>query len=196
MSPQSSTRTSLLCWPAGGPVLRGFAVVDDPYAAGQHRGIDIALRDARPVRAPASGEVSFAGPVPTHGLTVTIVTTDGYKASLTHLGTLRVRKGAVVGEGDTIADPGPSGESEHDTAYVHLGIRVGEGETYVDPLGLLPSRSAPDSSPAPTTPPDPVPTPSPAEPPAAAEPAAAPPAPPPTPSPEAAHEAVPPAAAT
>ena len=47
------------------------------------------------IRAPASGEVSFAGQVPTHGLTVTIVTGDGYKASLTHLGTLRIRKGAT-----------------------------------------------------------------------------------------------------
>jgi murein DD-endopeptidase MepM/ murein hydrolase activator NlpD len=86
-------------WPADGPVLREFSLGDNPYAAGQHRGIDIALEGARKVRAPASGEVTFAGQVPTHGLTVTIATADGYKASLTHLGPLLVKKGESVGEG-------------------------------------------------------------------------------------------------
>ena len=140
-------------WPADGAVLRGFSVSSDPYAAGQHRGIDVALGSSGSVRAPASGEVSFAGPVPTHGLTVTIVTRDGYRASLTHLGTLRVRKGASVREGDPIADAGPTGEPEHATPYVHLGIRVGDAETYVDPLELLPSRSAPNPPPASAAPP-------------------------------------------
>ena len=112
-------------WPADGAVLREFSVGTDTYAAGQHRGVDIALGDSRVVVAPAAGEVSFAGQVPTHGLTVTIRTSDGYKASLTHLGALRVRKGATVAEGDPIADPGPSGEAEHEVPYLHLGIRVG-----------------------------------------------------------------------
>ena len=145
-------------WPADGDVLRGYAVGGDKYAAGQHRGIDVAVGDARSIRAPASGEVSFAGQVPTHGLTVTIVTADGYKASLTHLGTLRVRKGAIVAEGEPIADPGPTGDAEHAVPYVHLGIRVGE-DAYVDPLGLLPSRGASHPPPAPAAPPAPAPTP-------------------------------------
>ena len=169
-------------WPADGEVLRGYAVGADEYAAGQHRGIDIAVGDARSIRAPASGEVSFAGQVPTHGLTVTIVTADGFKASLTHLGTLRVRKGATVAEGDPIADPGPTGDAEHAIPYVHLGIRVGE-DAYVDPLGLLPSRSAPNPPPAPPTPPAPAPSPAsaPAPPPPAEQPAPTPAAPEPSP---------------
>ena len=32
-------------WPVDGAVLRGFSVSADTYAAGQHRGIDIALGD-------------------------------------------------------------------------------------------------------------------------------------------------------
>ena len=167
-------------WPADGSILRGFSVQDDQYAAGQHRGIDVALAGAPAVRAPASGEVSFAGQVPTHGSTVTIVTSDGYKASLTHLGVLRVRKGQSVGEGDPIADAGPSGEAEHDTLYVHLGIRVGDGDTYVDPLGLLPPRSAPNPPPAPAAPPATVPPPATSPPPSVAEQA---PTPAPTPAP-------------
>ncbi|MGH3128652.1 MAG: murein hydrolase activator EnvC family protein, partial [Gaiellaceae bacterium] len=174
-------------WPADGPILRGFSVQDNQYAAGQHRGIDVALDGAPAVRAPASGHVSFAGQVPTHGVTVTIVTSDGHKASLTHLGMLRVRKGESVGEGDPIADAGSSGEAEHDTPYVHLGIRVGDGDTYVDPLSLLPPRSAANPPPAPAAPPatlpPPVATP---PPPVAAQPAPTPaqtPAPAPVPAP-------------
>ena len=78
-------------WPADGPVLREFSVGSDAYAAGQHRGVDVALGDVHAIQAPASGDVSFAGPVPTHGLTVTIATRDGYRVSVTHLGALRVR---------------------------------------------------------------------------------------------------------
>src|SRR3972149_2095926 len=117
--------------PADGPVLREFSVTDNRYAGGQHRGVDIALGEARGVRAPVRGEITFAGQVPTHGLTVTIATSDGYKASLTHLGSLLVKRGAHVDEGDAIAEPGPSGEPEHDVAYVHLGVRVGDDDSYV-----------------------------------------------------------------
>src|SRR5437870_652644 len=118
-------------WPADGPVLRGYSVGDNPYAAGQHRGIDVGIEAGSNVRAPAAGEVTFAGQVPTYELAVTIATADGYRASLTHLGPLLVRKGATVGEGQPIAEAGPTGEAEHDVPYVHLGIRVGDSETYV-----------------------------------------------------------------
>jgi outer membrane biosynthesis protein TonB len=146
-------------WPADGPVLRGFELGDNEYAGGQHRGIDIALAGAATVRAPAAGEVTFAGQVPTHGLTVTIATADGHKASLTHLGQLLVKRGSRVDEGATVAQAGPSGTAEFDVPYVHLGIRVGESETYVDPLGLLPARA---TAPPPPPPPPPAPTPAPA----------------------------------
>ena len=170
-------------WPADGAVLQGFSVGDNPYAGGQHRGIDIAIEGRRAVRAPAAGEVTFAGSVPTHGLTVTIATGDGYKASLTHLGTLLVKKGAVVAEGAPIAESGPSGETEHGLPYLHLGIRVGNAETYVDPLSLLPRRGAPSTPVAPAPAPAPMPAPAPAPAPAPSPPAAAAPAPAPDPAP-------------
>src|SRR6266576_3401052 len=50
-------------WPVKGPVLQKFVLGDDPYAAGQHRGIDIGAGAGEPVLAPASGLVSFAGTV-------------------------------------------------------------------------------------------------------------------------------------
>ena len=86
-------------WPVDGPVLRGFSFGGDPYAAGQHRGIDIGAPLGIGVRAPTAGKVSFAGSVPRNGLTVTIQTDGGLSVTLVHLGSTAVRKGATVAEG-------------------------------------------------------------------------------------------------
>lgn len=50
--------------PVAGPVVRPFTYGHDPFAAGQHRGIDIAARRGAPVRAPCTGRVVFVGDVP------------------------------------------------------------------------------------------------------------------------------------
>src|ERR1700751_4622127 len=87
-------------WPVTGPVLIAFSFDPaHPYAAGQHRGIDIGAPTGTPVLAPASGRVSFAGSVPTAGKTATIETPDGYSVTLVHLGSIGVRRGAAVAEG-------------------------------------------------------------------------------------------------
>lgn len=128
--------------PVEGPVLKPFAYDEaHPYAAGQHRGVDIGADAAgQVVVAPAAGTVSFAGTVPTNGKSVTIETADGYSITLTHLGSFVVSKGETVAEQDTIGAVGPSGTPEVDGPYVHLGIRVtADPNGYVDPLGLLPS---------------------------------------------------------
>ena len=70
-------------WPVDGPVLQKFVFGDDPYAAGQHRGIDIGAPSGEGVISPASGTVSFAGTVPVSGKSVTIQTADGYSVALT-----------------------------------------------------------------------------------------------------------------
>lgn len=129
-------------WPVQGPVLQPFAYDEShPYAAGQHRGIDIgADATGETVVAPADGTVSFAGTVPTSGESVTIETADGYSVTLTHLGSMVVVKGATVAEGDKVGTIGPSGTPETDGPYVHLGIRITtDPNGYVDPLSLLPA---------------------------------------------------------
>src|SRR4051794_22834531 len=73
-------------WPADGLVAQPFTFDPaHPYAAGQHRGIDVAGAAGAVVRAPAGGVVSFAGTVPTSGKSVTIETPDGWSVTLTHL---------------------------------------------------------------------------------------------------------------
>jgi hypothetical protein len=159
-------------WPVNGPVLQKFVLGDDPYAAGQHRGIDIGGPSGTTVAAPASGYVSFVGTVPVSGRAVTIQTTDGYSVTLTHLGSTTVRRGETVTEGAVVGMIGPSGEVEHDVPYLHLGIRRSEDPNgYVDPLLFLPAKPVPVASPSPAPPavatPAPPPTPSSSAPPTA-----------------------------
>src|SRR3954468_14745140 len=122
-------------WPVQGPVLQPFLLGDDPYAAGQHRGIDIGAPMGTPVLAPAAGLVSFAGAVPVAGRTVSIQTQDGYSFTLVHLGTVAVRRGAAVAEGALVGAVGPRGAAELPVPFVHLGVRrSSEPNGYLDPL--------------------------------------------------------------
>ena len=134
-------------WPADGAVLRPFNMGSDPYAGGQHRGIDIGGDTGSTVRAAAAGKVSFVGTVPGSGLVVSVATADGYSVTLTHLGSASVTKGAPVEEGapvGTIAagSRGTAAVMPRSTRpYVHLGIRVTAAPNgYLDPLRFLPPR--------------------------------------------------------
>ncbi|MBD0329771.1 MAG: M23 family metallopeptidase, partial [Thermoleophilia bacterium] len=155
-------------WPVDGPVLRPFLFGDDPYAAGQHRGVDVGAPAGAPVRAPASGTVAFAGTVPRGGRTLTIETADGYSVTLVHLGSVSPARGATVLEGQPVGTIGPSGDPEWNEPYVHLGVRVtADRHGYVDPLLFLPARGeqigAPDDPAASPAGIDAAPGPTPAE---------------------------------
>ena len=142
-------------WPVGGPVLRPFSFDrDNPYTGGQHRGVDIGADVGRPVVAPVTGAVTFAGAVPGGGLTLAIRTADGYSATLVHLGSIAVARGASVREGVMVGTVGSTGQTELGAPHVHLGVRIAADEQgYVDPLAFLPSRggAAPAPDPAPAT---------------------------------------------
>jgi Peptidase family M23 len=148
-------------WPVDGPVLRPFKLGDDPYAGGQHRGIDIGAPLGTSVRAPAGGRISFAGTLPTNGKSVTIQTPDGYSVTLVQLGTIGITRGAAVAEGAMVGTIGPSGELGAAAPHVHLGIRLtSDPNGYLDPLRFLPPRPAetpePEPAPAPATEPAPA----------------------------------------
>jgi Peptidase family M23 len=148
-------------WPVDGPVLRPFALGDDPYAGGQHRGVDVAGPADANVRSPVAGLVSFAGTVPGGGRTVTVQTADGYSVTLVHLGSIDVARNALLKEGTTLGTVGPTGDAEHAEPYVHLGVRItSDPHGYLDPLSLLPPRehapppAAAPAAPAPAAPPE------------------------------------------
>ena len=143
-----SPRASAWTWPVDGTVLRPFVAGDDPYAGGQHRGIDIAARDGADVRSAATGVVAFVGQLPHEGLCLTIRTADGYSVTLVHLGSIGVRTGTAIEEGEVVSTVGPSGDAEWGEPYVHLGIRLtADPHGYLDPLSLLPAREASSSPP-------------------------------------------------
>ena len=113
---------------------------------------------------------------------MTIVTSDGYKASLTHLGTLRVRKGGRRRR-RAIRSPTPARPVRPSTTS-RTSISASGSATprrTSTHSNLLPPRGAPNPPPAPAAPPAPSSSAAPAPPPAAEQPAPPPAAPEPSP---------------
>jgi hypothetical protein len=148
-------------WPLRGEVITPYRNGTDPYASGQHRGIDIAGDVGAPVVAAAGGEVRFAGTAGSSGLTVSIRTADGrYDTSYLHLGSTTVREGDRVGAGHPIGTVGTSGTRSTPAPHLHFGVRdAATRHAYHDPLGFLPPPAAPPGGPRETPAPQPSPAP-------------------------------------
>jgi peptidase M23-like protein len=154
-------------WPVVGDVITPYRNGTDPYATGQHRGIDIAAPVGTAVVAATGGDVRFAGTAGSSGLTISIRTGDGYDTSYLHLSSLAVRAGAHVSTGERIGAVGTTGVRSATAAHLHFGVRdAGTRHAYHDPLAFLPPPPAPTHVPQPPAP-APAPAPEPA-PPAAA----------------------------
>jgi Peptidase family M23 len=139
-------------WPVSGDVITPYRNGTDPYATGQHRGIDIAAPAGSAVVAAAAGEVRFAGTAGSSGVTVSIRTGDGYDTSYLHLSSLAVRAGARVAAGDRVGAVGTTGTRSATEPHLHFGIRdAGTRHAYHDPLSFLPPPAVPPG--APNTPP-------------------------------------------
>jgi hypothetical protein len=146
-------------WPLRGELITGYRNGDDPYAAGQHRGIDVAGPIGSPVVAAAPGEVRFAGVAGSSGLTVSVRTDDGFDTSYLHLGAAQVRAGERVSAGQRLGAVGTSGVRSAEAPHLHFGVReAGSRHAYRDPLAFLPPASAPaPEAPAAAPLPEPVP---------------------------------------
>ena len=113
--------------PVDGPVIAGFAP-EGQYAG--HWGVDYAAEAGETVRAPVSGEVTFAGSVA--GMkTVTIEPVSGFKVSLSYLSEVRVHSGSKVSRGSAVGAAG----SPHGTPGVHMSTRF--NDRYFDPAGQM-----------------------------------------------------------
>jgi hypothetical protein len=150
-------------WPVSGEVMTPYRNGTDPYANGQHRGVDIAAPTGTPVVAAAGGEVRFAGTAGSSGLTISIRTGDGYDTSYLHLSSLAIRAGTQVSAGDRIGAVGTSGTRSATAPHLHFGVRdAGTRHDYHDPLAFLPPPPPPalapePPAPAPATAPEPAP---------------------------------------
>jgi hypothetical protein len=158
LAPSAPARAEWI-WPLRGQVITTYRNGDDPYAGGQHRGIDIAGPIGADVVAAADGEVRFAGAAGSSGLTVSVRTTDGFDTSYLHLASVSVREGEVVSSGNALGVVGMTGSRSASEPHLHFGVReAGSRHAYRNPLDFLPPAPAP---PAPETP-DPAPGPAPA----------------------------------
>jgi murein DD-endopeptidase MepM/ murein hydrolase activator NlpD len=139
---QTATDTSVpplgRTWPVGThpPILRGWEPPATPYGRG-HRGIDLAAAPGTPVRAIATGRVSFAGRVAGKGVVAVELPGTGDPPLRTTYEPVRatVAKGEEVAAGEVVGTVEPTG-SHCTRTCVHWGLR--RGDTYLDPLSLLP----------------------------------------------------------
>jgi hypothetical protein len=141
-------------WPIRGPVLTPYRNGGDPYAAGQHRGIDIGAPAGSRVVAAVGGTVTFAGVVGSSGLTVSERSADGrFDLSYLHLSSIAVHRGDVLPPGGTVGAVGVSGRRSVAAPHLHFGVRqAGTRNEYRDPLDFLappPGDGAPRPGPAP-----------------------------------------------
>src|SRR3954471_13342615 len=133
------TASAAWVWPVSGEVITQYRNGTDPYATGQHRGIDIAAPVGTPIVAAATGDVRFAGTAGSSGLTISLRTTDGYDTSYLHLSSLAVRAGDRVSAGQRIGAVGTTGTRSAQAPHLHFGVRdAGPRHDYRDPLAFLP----------------------------------------------------------
>jgi hypothetical protein len=119
--------------PVPGVPLRGFSYSANPFAAGLHRGADLAVRRGEPVRSACAGRVVFAGRVVDQGGVVS-VRCGPWRASYVGLAAIAVRAGELVPVGHRLGAAGRA--SGH--AGLHFGVRrEGRRFGYVDPLAFL-----------------------------------------------------------
>ncbi|WP_089510934.1 M23 family metallopeptidase [Streptomyces sp. NBS 14/10] len=129
-------------WPVGPEadadrptVLRGWEPPPTPWAAG-HRGVDLATRTGRPVRAAAAGRVSFTGQVAGRGVLTIELSGTGRPPLRTTYEPVRavVTKGERVRAGQVVGVLG-AGPFHCPSGCLHWGLR--RGDRYLDPLSLL-----------------------------------------------------------
>jgi murein DD-endopeptidase MepM/ murein hydrolase activator NlpD len=118
-------------WPVDGKVVSRFGPAKDNQ---RNDGINIAAPVGAPVKASAPGTVAYAGnELRGFGNMVLLRHADGWVTAYAHNSSLLVEKGDTVGQGQTIARVGSSGNV--DTPQLHFELR--KGTKAVDPLKVL-----------------------------------------------------------
>ena len=123
-------------WPASGRVISGFGAT----AIGERNdGINIAWPMGAPIKAAASGTVSYSGNgLKDYGNLLLIKHPDGYVTAYAHADQLLVQQGQAVTKGQVIGYAGRTGDVS--TPQLHFEIR--HDTTPLNPSSLLASRSS------------------------------------------------------
>jgi murein DD-endopeptidase MepM/ murein hydrolase activator NlpD len=121
----------LFAWPLLGRLTSRFGRRGE---SGRHEGIDIAAETGTVIRAAGPGIVVRAGAVGTYGNLVLLDHRDGYVSFYAHASELFVKEGDAVGQGDSIAAVGRTGNARGS----HLHFEIHRDGIPLDPLSLLP----------------------------------------------------------
>lgn len=123
------SQRNTLSWPITGKITCPFGY----RKSGFHHGIDIAANIGDPIRAVASGTVSWSGTMAVYGRCVIINHPDGKQTLYAHASKLLVKKGDPVDRGEVISLVGISGV----TTGPHLHFEVRVNKKACDPLNYL-----------------------------------------------------------
>ncbi len=120
-------------WPVAGQVISGFGV---SRSGERNDGINIAARTNTPIRASASGTVSYAGTLNGYGNLTLIKHSNGYVTAYAHADRLLVGQGDFVAKGQVIGYVGQTGDVSSPQVY----FEIRNGSTPVNPEHLLVAR--------------------------------------------------------
>ena len=133
---QPAISSGTFAWPASGKVISNFGAASNGE---RNDGINIAVPQGAPIRAAASGTVSYSGDeLKDYGNLLLIKHDGGYVTAYAHADKLLVQRGDIVAQGQVIAYAGRTGDVT--TPQLHFEIR--HGTIPVDPDSLLPQRNS------------------------------------------------------
>ncbi|MBV9330882.1 MAG: M23 family metallopeptidase [Alphaproteobacteria bacterium] len=122
---------AVFAWPLRGRIISGFG---SRTSGERNDGINIAVPAGTPIRASASGTVSYAGDeLKSYGNLVLISHAGGYVTAYAHARKIVVNRGEAVSAGQVIGFAGSSGDVTE--SQLHFEIR--HGTAPVDPRPLL-----------------------------------------------------------
>lgn len=128
-APSRSRSSSQFIWPLYGAITSSYGW----RKSGFHHGTDISARYGEPVKAAASGSVTFTGYRSVYGRTVVLSHRDGSETLYAHLSQIAVSRGQLVNQGEVIGAVGTTGY----TTGPHLHFEVKRSKKYVNPVSVL-----------------------------------------------------------
>jgi murein DD-endopeptidase MepM/ murein hydrolase activator NlpD len=131
------TGSGTLTLPVAGPVTSPFGPRTSPTTGAKefHEGIDIGAAQGTPIRAAASGTVTFAGQMSGYGNIVIVQHAGGLQTRYAHQSAMSVTAGQTVAAGEVIGAVGATGEATG--PHLHFEVRV--NGVAVDPAPYLSS---------------------------------------------------------
>ena len=132
----SAASSGRFAWPAQGHVISSFGSASDGE---RNDGINIAVPQGAPIRAAASGTVSYSGDeLKNYGNLLLIKHDGGYVTAYAHADSLLVQRGDFVAKGQVIAYAGRTG----DVSSPQLHFEIRQGTTPVNPDNFLAQRNS------------------------------------------------------